>query len=407
MELKEEKKLYDLCIIGAGASGLAAALAAAARKLSVIILEAQDEPGKKLAAAGGGRGNVTNTTVSSDDYVSRNPHFTRSALARFTPQDVISWLAGLGLKCHTEEEGRVFLHTNAAELRNALVKRCGQAGVRIELKQKVGSVSKGDHFQIQTAAGGVFMAKNLLIAAGGKSWPKLGGSDAGYTLARQLGHAVTELNPALDGLQLNDADLMRFSELPGVATPVVLTVGTREVRDSLLITHNGLGGPAAFQASLFWKPGMAISINWLVNTRLLSFEMDIIKAKQQGQRIEAKTYLARFIPRRLAEMLAGAALGADQEIAICSLKDAQLQALAHMATGMSLTPVGTLGFDRAEVTKGGVDVDELSSQDMQSRKVPGLFFSGEVLDVTGRLGGFNLHWAFASGTAVGKGVKAR
>jgi len=380
----------DVVILGAGASGLCCAIACAGRGRDTLVIDHGPKAARKVLAAGGGRANCTNTDIRAADYRCANPHFVKSALARFSPADFLDWIHAGGVATVEEPGGKVFCRDGAPSLTRFLSAEALRAGARIQLGTKVREARKdGDVFIIDTDTGPI-RAASLVLALGGRSWPGLGATDCGYALARGFGLPVTELRPGLTPL-LAGADMAPFCrELAGVSLAVHLA-GPCDVTGELLFTHKGVSGPAVLDASLFWREGDTLTIDWLPGR-----DPEAILADAGRQ--EIKNALAGCLPKRLATALCHH-LGATGPAAGLSPK-----ARRRLATALSafpFTPARAEGYAKAEVTLGGVAVDRISSKTLAAGDVPGLYIIGELLDVTGRLGGFNLHWAWASGFAAG------
>ena len=381
----------DVVILGAGASGLCCATACAARGRNTLVLDHGPKAGRKVLAAGGGRANCTNTDIQAADYRCANPHFVKSALARCTPGDFLDWIHTGGVATMEEPGGKVFCRDGAAALTRFLLARAQQAGARIRLGSRIqGARKDGNAFVIDTDAGSV-RAAALVLALGGKSWPGLGATDLGYRLAQSFGLDVTPLRPGLVPL-LAGADLLPLCrDLAGVSLPVRLS-GPCDIQGEMLFTHKGVSGPAVLDASLFWREGDTLTIDWLPGR-------DPEEILADAGRQDIKNALARHLPRRLA-----ASLCQHQNLSgpAAALSPKTRRELAATLAAFPFTPARTAGYAKAEVTLGGVDTGRISSKTLAASDVPGLYVIGELLDVTGRLGGFNLHWAWASGFAAGE-----
>lgn len=385
---------YDVVILGAGAAGLFCAAVAGRRGRRVLLLDHASRAGKKVLASGGGRSNFTNRTVSAANYVSDNPHFATSALARFTPADICALLNRRGVGWVEEEDGKLFCARSSRDLLAALIDEAADAGAATVLGAEIRRVERGKDFAVETSRGR-FEAPVLVIATGGLSYRDLGASDLGYRIAKQMGLRVVPPRPALVPLIWNTADKKRFMALSGISLEAGVRCGKHASRGGLLFTHRGLSGPAILQISVLRQQGEAIGVDLLPGTDALAFlrEMQVERSKA-----ELKTVLAGRIPKRLAETWC--TLNApSRPLRYYALRD--LRSIAAKLQAWELCPAGTEGFTVAEVTAGGVDTDTLSSKTMEAKKVRGLFFIGEIVDVTGMLGGFNLHWAWASGQAAG------
>jgi predicted Rossmann fold flavoprotein len=389
--------LWDVVVIGAGASGLMCAATAGARGRSVLLVDHAPQAGSKIRVSGGGRCNFTNRDVAAGHYDSANPHFCRSALARFPPPDLLALLEKHGIRYHEREAGQLFCDKSAREIVAMLQAECDAAGVRTLLGCQVSGVDPdpGRGFTIDTSRG-PFRSAALVIATGGLSYPSLGASDFGLELARRFGLAVVPPRPALVPFVFTKADRELFRELAGVSLDAAVGCGGKRFTGKILFTHRGLSGPAALQASVRWTPGEPLSIDLLPETDILGALLP-----RRRSRAEPATILAGHLPRRLARLWCtwrGLTRPIDQTT------DRDLHALDAGLHDWRITPGGTEGYATAEVTGGGVDTAELSSKTLEAKRVPGLHFIGEVVDVTGELGGYNLHWAWASGHAAGMSV---
>jgi predicted Rossmann fold flavoprotein len=383
----------DVIIIGAGASGLLCAAECGKRRDSVLVLDHAVRTGSKIAISGGGRSNFTNLLVTADHYRSRNPHFCKSALARFTPRHILSLVEKHGIKYYEKEAGQIFCVKSSRDIIAMLEKECERAGVEVRVKCRVIDIDRTDHFSVATNQG-VFTADSLVIATGGLSYANLGASGLGHDVARQFGLRVIQPGPALVPFVFQGRDRKVFQELAGISLDAALSCGSKQFRGNILFTHHGLSGPAALQASLYWNSGAPLLIDLLPGADILG----VFFARRRSTR-ELRNLLAEYLPKRVSQIwcdLLGAVKPIDQT------PDKELNDIANALHGWELVPKGTEGYKTAEVTAGGVDTDELSSKTMEAKKVPGLYFIGEVVDVTGELGGYNLHWAWASGHAAGQ-----
>lgn len=387
--------MRDVIILGAGAAGLLCAIEAGKRGRSVLVLERNQRIGEKIRISGGGRCNFTNIATDHDHYISQNRHFCRSALARFTPGDFIDLIRKHGIGYHEKTLGQLFCDISSRQIIGMLEKECDEAGVRILLGCRISRVRRRDRFVVTTNTG-EFESDSLVIATGGLSIPKLGATDLGYKLARQFGLKSTQTTPGLVPLTFREEDVSFFRRLSGVSLDVIATCSEHAFRESILFTHRGLSGPAILQVSSYWRPGSEISID-------LSPDVDLRKPlsdnHQSGR--ELATVLSEVLPKRLAKALCERYRWL-KPLQRCSLKE--LSSVARLLHDWRLEPEGTEGYSKAEVTCGGVDTSGLSSKTMEARNVPGLFFIGEVVDVTGNLGGYNFQWAWASGFAAGQYV---
>jgi flavoprotein, HI0933 family len=389
----------DVLIIGAGAAGLMCALTAGQRGRRVLVVDHANKVGKKILMSGGGRCNFTNTGVTPANYLSANPHFAKSALARYTPWDFIALVEKHGIAYHEKELGQLFCDDSSKQIVRLLLDECAAAGVTIETScavQQVRRTTQG--FTVLTARGEVHAA-SLVVASGGLSIPSMGASGFGYELARQFGHAVLPVRAGLVPLTLSGKHQAHYQELAGVALPLVEAgTGRQAFRAGLLFTHRGLSGPAILQISSYWQPGDELLINLLPDRDAGDW-----LAGQRAARplAELKTVLGDALPKRLAQRLCESWF---QSRPMRQYRDAELVQIGAQLNAWPITASGTEGYRTAEVTLGGVDTDGLSSSTMQSRLVPGLYFIGEVVDVTGWLGGYNFQWAWASGHAAGQVV---
>ncbi len=385
----------DVIIMGAGASGLMCAIEAGRRGRSVLVLDHAEKIGKKIRVSGGGRCNFTNIDIRSDYYISNNPHFCKSALARFTPNDFIAMLERHGIRYYEKEEGQLFCKESSGEIVTMIQRECSKAGVEIRLHCKIEDVERYDVFTLRTTQG-YFESDSLVVATGGISYPQIGASDIGYRIAKQFGVRVTSVRPALVPFTFSPADRKLAGELSGVSFPAAVSYGSKVFRGDVLFTHKGLSGPAILQISSYWNPGDVININLLPDTDAY----ELFMARRQG-RMEMHNLLSEFLPRRFAHKWCEMYI---QSKPLNQYSDKELKVIAQQIHNWTVKPAGTEGYKTAEVTLGGIDTDELSSKTMEAKKASGLYFIGEVVDVTGQLGGYNLHWAWASGFAAGQYV---
>jgi predicted Rossmann fold flavoprotein len=389
---------WDAVVVGGGAAGLMCAIQAGRRARRVAVLEHNREIGRKILISGGGRCNFTNLHTAPANFLSRNPHFAKSALARFTPADFIAMVERHRIPYHEKTLGQLFCDRSAREIVAMLEAECTAAGVRIVTGCSVVRVApNAPGFDLETTAGAM-RAASLVVASGGLTVPKIGATPFGYQIARQFGLATVECRPALAPLVFGIADRERFGDLTGVSAEAEVAAGGRAFREKLLFTHRGLSGPAVLQASSYWTPGTELAIDLVPGGGLLE---SLREARATGSRAEAPTIVARHLPKRLADRWCEMH-GFGRRAPLMS--DREMEALVRSVREWRVRPAGTEGFDKAEVTAGGVDTAELSSQTMEARKAPGLYFIGEVVDVTGHLGGFNFQWAWASGHAAGQFV---
>ena len=391
---------HDVLVIGGGAAGLMCALTAGQRGFRVLVVEHANRVGKKILMSGGGRCNFTNTGTTPANYLSGNPHFCKSALARYTPLDFIGMVERHGIAYHEKELGQLFCDDSSKQIVKMLLDECEAVGVRIETGCSVEHVQRTDDgFRLRTTRGSL-SAPSLVVACGGLSIPSMGASGFGYELARQFGHTVLPTRAGLVPLTLTGKHQEHLQDLSGVALPVEATCNGRSFRNFMLITHRGVSGPSILQISSYWQPGDDLRLDLLPDGDAFQ-----LLREQQASRpaAELKTVLSDLLPRRFAQRLCELWLPNKP---MKQFNEPQLREIAMQLQSWPLIASGTEGYRTAEVTLGGVDTDELSSSTMQSKKVPGLYFTGEVVDVTGWLGGYNFQWAWASGHAAGNAINA-
>ncbi|MDI1258182.1 NAD(P)/FAD-dependent oxidoreductase [Aquabacterium sp.] len=414
---------FDVVVIGAGAAGLFCAGIAGQRGLKVLVIDHAEKVAEKIRISGGGRCNFTNKEVAPANFLSENPHFCRSALAGYTPQDFIGLVERHGIAWHEKHKGQLFCDRRADDIIQMLLRECDAGQVTRwqpcavkQVRQDFGDAGQG--FELDTDQGTV-RAHQVVVATGGLSIPKIGATDFGQKLAQQFGHTLVPLRPALVPLTFDADEWAPWSALSGIALPVDVSVsvestGKRKQTSSvhfledLLLTHRGLSGPAVLQISSYWRPGQALSIDIAPQGSLA----DALKQAKTGSRRQLSSAWAQALPEGVPQRLAQTwleqaavalpALRADAPLA--EMKDRDLEALGQSANAWSITPKGTEGYAKAEVTAGGVNTQELSSQTMESKKIPGLHFIGEVVDVTGWLGGYNFQWAWASAAACARSL---
>jgi predicted Rossmann fold flavoprotein len=384
---------FDTIVLGAGAAGLMCAIEAGKRGRRVAVLERAERIGKKILISGGGRCNFTNLHCGAGNFLSANPYFCKSALARYTPADFIALVEKHGIRYHEKTLGQLFCDRSAREITGMLERECAAAGVRILPGTHISAVAKPNGFVVR-AGESEFCAPALVVATGGLSVPKIGATSFGYELARSFGLAIQETRPGLVPLTFSSADQEHFCDLAGVSATVVVSTGKQAFREQMLITHRGLSGPAVLQISSYWRKPEAITID-------LAPGEDVTAALREAgvprDLAAARKAFRAVLPQRLADRwldLHTPARWTNQGLA-------DLERRVH---NWEIVPEGTEGYEKAEVTVGGVSTDELSAKTMESRKVPGLFFIGEVVDVTGHLGGHNFQWAWASGYCAGQAV---
>jgi predicted Rossmann fold flavoprotein len=395
-----QRRSFDAVVLGSGGAGLMCALTAAKRGRTVAVLDHAAKPGGKLIISGGGRCNFTNREVSADNYVSENKHFAKSALSRFTPADFIGMVEAHGIAYHERKHGQLFCDGSAQQIIDMLVNDAREAGVELFQKHEISSVAKTNDGYLVTTDQGDFTATKLVVATGGLSFPKFGATPVGYDIAKQFGLKIVARAPALDGFVFSDADRVRLEGFSGIALDAVMTTNGVVFRENLLFTHAGFSGPVSLQASLHWKAGDEVRINYV--PALTREELMGWFASRKGNRLEIKNQMAALVPKRLAERFCDLYLPEALDMGNFPKKD--LSVFCEKLQDWRFVPAGTVGYGKAEVTRGGVDTSELSSKTMEARKVPGLYFIGEVVDVTGWLGGFNYQWAWASGHAAGESI---
>ncbi len=385
----------DVVVIGGGAAGLFCAIAAGKRGRRVLVLEHADRVGKKIAISGGGRCNFTNIYTGPANFLSANPHFCKSALARYTPGDFMGLVENHGIRYHEKKLGQLFCDQSSQQIIDMLLSECADAGVEIRCGSQVRRINRENGFTIETNQGS-FHAGSLVIATGGLSIAPLGATDFGYGIARQFGLKIEPPRPALVPLTLSPTVQRQLSPLSGISLDASVGIEGTEFRENILITHRGLSGPAILQISLYWETGTPIVINLLPDEDILNMLQD-----RQLSEIELANLLAQHWPRRFAHAWCDLYLPSRP---LKQFNDGQLSEIAEKIRRLQITPAGTEGFKKAEVTAGGVATSELSSQTMEAKRIPGLYFIGEVVDVTGQLGGYNFQWAWASGYAAGQAV---
>ncbi len=399
---------FDVVIIGAGAAGLFCAGVAGQAGLKVLLVDHTDRIAEKIRISGGGRCNFTNRSTGPDNFLGQNPKFCRSALAGYTPVDFIDLMRRHGIGYHEKHKGQLFCDRSAQDLITMLLTECGVGGVVHWQNCPIHTMATESDAYLLGSAQGAIRCRVVVVATGGLSIPKIGASDFGYRIARQFGLAVVDTRPALVPLVFDPGQWAPFSELSGLSLPVAIETGNKRqrtrFREDLLLTHRGLSGPAVLQISSYWQPGTPIRIDLSPDTDMLQ---TLLRAKGLSRKLLGNE-LAALVPSRLAEtwIAQDARRGQDWHRPIDQTSDKALAALAEQVSRWELTPTGTEGYAKAEVTAGGVDTRALSSQTLESSQ-PGLYFIGEVVDVTGWLGGYNFQWAWASAFACAQGLAAR
>ncbi len=389
----------DVIIIGAGAAGLMCGIEAGKRRRSVMVLDHANKPGKKILMSGGGRCNFTNLHINPADYLSHNPHFCKSALSRYTQWDFIELVKRHRIPFHEKTLGQLFCDHKSKDILDMLLKECELADVTVRLNTTIEQIEKitDHHFKIKSSRGD-FYCESLVIASGGLSIPTMGASPLGYKVAEQFNLPVWPTRAGLVPFTLHSHDKELFSPLSGIAVDSLIQNERQTFRENILFTHRGLSGPAVLQISSYWQPGETVEVNLLPDINLVTA---LKLAQQQQPQKQLNTILAEYLPKRIVEVFLESDL-AEKKIAAIAHRD--LERVAEKFHAWQIKPNGTEGYRTAEVTLGGVDCDVLSSKTMAVESVPGLYFIGEVVDVTGWLGGYNFQWAWSSGWAAGQVV---
>ena len=383
----------DVIIIGGGAAGLMCAVNAAKRGRHVQVLDHANRLGKKILMSGGGRCNFTNQDITADNYLSQNPHYCKSALSRYTQWDFIDWVEQHQIPYHEKKLGQLFCDNKSSDILNMLLEACEEAGVSLETHCTIESICKqNDHYILNTSSGQK-KTRSLVIATGGLSIPTMGASPFGYQIAEQFGHSLIPRRAALVPFTLDKALLELFSTLSGISLEAMVSCNNQSFKEPLLFTHRGLSGPVILQLSSYWQPGMTVTVDLLPDTDLESFLKD---KKQHHPNKQLKTFLQQLLPKKLVQLISTVWF---EDKTMARYSDKELSSIAEAIKCWQFKPSGTEGYRTAEVTLGGVNTDELSSKTMESKLSPGLFFIGEVVDVSGHLGGFNFQWAWSSGYA--------
>ena len=391
---------WDVIVIGAGAAGLMCAITAGQRGRRVLVLESANKPGKKILMSGGGRCNFTNLYVEPENFLSENPHFCKSALSRYTQWDFIDLVCKHQIAYHEKSLGQLFCDDSSKEILDMLLSESEQAGATLKTRCEVTQVTFDGCYKLQTSQGEM-TANSLVVASGGLSVPTLGGSDVGYRLAEQFGHQLVPLRPALVPFTFTDGFKLLSERLSGVSVPARITSGKQSFLENILFTHRGLSGPAVLQISSYWREGLSVQVDLLPAQDCLEF---LLLQKVEQSKAMLRTVLSQLLPRKLVLALEGLWWSEQAEKPLAEWPGQLLEEVAEKLHRWDLKPSGTEGYRTAEVTLGGVDTTGVSSKTMESQKQSGLYFVGEVLDVTGHLGGFNFQWAWASGFAAGQVV---
>jgi len=385
--------MWDVIIIGGGAAGLFCAIETGKRKRKTLVLEHNSRVGRKIEISGGGRCNFTNIHTTADSFLSQNPHFAKSALARYTAEDFITLVKKYRIKFHEKKLGQLFCDSASQDIIEMLLTECAAAQVVVKTNCRVSNVSHSGVFHIETDAG-FFQCSSLVIATGGLSIRPLGATDFGYRIANQFGLRLEQTRPGLVPLVLDAVLRNRMAKLSGISVDALVATNGTKFRENLLVTHRGLSGPAILQISSYWKPGDTLSIDLLPDQDAL----ELLK-ENEGAETELANVLSRYLPKRFAH--AWCELYAPSQ-AMKRYTERDLERIAANLHALNVLPTGTEGYKKAEVTAGGVSTSELSSQTMEAKRVPGLYFIGEVVDVTGHLGGYNFQWAWSSAFAAGQ-----
>jgi len=388
---------YDVIIIGAGAAGLMCAISAGQRGRKVLVLDHAEKIGKKILIAGGGKCNFTNLWVEAENYISANPHFCKSALSRFNQYDFLNLIDKYQIKYEERAHGQLFCQDSARLIVDLLEDECALAGVEIRTGQQIQSVKKEQHYQI-TTQNNLYQSASLVMASGGLSIPKMGATDIGYRIARQFNIECTNMRPGLVSLTLNSSELNDYSSLSGISVEASVSYKKHHFREAVLFTHKGLSGPAILQISNYWQAGDPVEINLLPNTNLHS---KIQQWQQDRPNTELKTLMSTLLSKRLVEWLIKLYLDNKP---VRQYQAAEIEKIIETFQHWQIMPSGTTGYSKAEVTLGGIDTNALSSKTFEAKTQAGLYFIGEVIDVTGWLGGYNLQWAWASGYCAGQAV---
>jgi len=397
-QIRNHSNSYDVVILGAGAAGLMCAAVAGRRGRSVLLLEQSRQPAEKIRISGGGRCNFTNLHTSPANFLSNNPRFCRSALSGYTQRDFIARVESYGIAYHEKTRGQLFCDGSSRQIIDMLLEECRRAKAQLRLGTRVSAISGAEGGFVVTSDQGEFRCRSLVVATGGPSIPKMGSSGFGYKIAEQFGHGMVPPRAALVPLTFDPALLATFGDLTGVSLDAVVSCGKTSFDEALLFTHRGLSGPAILQISSYWREGSELVIDMAPGIDLVA---GLKGWRRDHPRQEMATALAEFVPKRLARTIADTVGGPER---IADFPDTGLAKVAAAVKQWRVKPNGTEGYRTAEVTLGGVDTQELSSKTFESSSVPGLYFIGEVVDVTGHLGGFNFQWAWSSGHAAGRHV---
>jgi predicted Rossmann fold flavoprotein len=384
---------YDVIVIGAGAAGLMCAMTAGARGKRVALLDHNNIAGAKILISGGGRCNFTNIGTTPQNFISENPHFSRSALSRYSPQDFLTLIGKHQIAWHEKTLGQLFCDGSAKQIVAMLLAECAVAHVDIKLNTKISDISKNDRFIIETS-GGVLESTNLVLATGGLSIPKMGATGFAYDVVRKFGLRVITPKPGLVPLRAHPKELELYTNLSGVSLKAIATAGKTSFAENILFTHRGLSGPAILQVSSYLAEGEALHLDLLPGLDVMQY---LKERKHARPKAELKTILGEIMPQRFAQSIAF-------DTTMEKYGAADIVALSAKLKNWTMMPAGTEGFAKAEVTTGGIDTNDLSSKTMETKSVPGLYAIGEAVDVTGWLGGYNFQWAWASGWVAGQAI---
>jgi predicted Rossmann fold flavoprotein len=398
------KQIWDVIVLGAGAAGLMCALTAGQRGKRVLVLEKSNKVGKKILMSGGGRCNFTNLYTESDNFLSNNPHFCKSAISRYTQWDFIELVNRHRIPYHEKALGQLFCDNSSKDILAALLDECETSNVTIKTLANIDTVEKSSHFKLTGSIEEktvTLKCDALIVATGGLSIPSLGGSDFGYQIAKQFGHLVLPLRAGLVPFTFTDGFKLLSEKLSGSSVPTSVTVDDKTFNENILFSHRGLSGPAILQISSYWHEGETISIDILPALDAFQYLQD---EKQKQPKLLLRNILSQQLPRKLVLELEQLWWSKEKEKTLAQMNDSLLSTLAKQLNSWQLKPAGTEGYRTAEVTLGGIDTNELSSKTMMSNKIDQLYFIGEVIDVTGHLGGFNFQWAWSSGYAAGLAI---
>lgn len=388
----------DVIVIGGGAAGLMCAYSAAQRGRKVQVLDHANRLGKKILMSGGGRCNFTNLDVTPENFLSQNAHYCKSALSRYTQWDFIDWVEQSKIPYHEKKLGQLFCDHKASDILQMLLQACEDSGVQLETHCSINEISKRDQHYVLNTSSGIKTTPSLVIATGGLSIPTMGASPFGYRIAEQFGHSLIPQNAALVPFTLDKPLLEKFSVLSGLSLDIEVSCNNTSFKEALLFTHRGLSGPAILQISSYWQPGMTVTIDLLPELDLESY---LKEKKDSSPNKQLKTFLQQLLPKKLAQLISELWF---EDKAIGRYSHKELSTIAHAIKAWQFKPSGTEGYRTAEVTLGGVNTDELSSKTMESKLSKDLYFIGEVVDVSGHLGGFNFQWAWSSGYAAAQFV---